>query len=203
VRLFIGAMPDEPIRRRLGAGIQSLREELGALHSAFRWTPQSNLHVTLHFLGEVDPSRLERLKAALARPLDVPAFDVETGALGRFPPRGTLSVLWIAINRGAEALLGVHDQLADRLSATGFSLERRPFSPHLTLARVRDRDRAHVRALAWPPQTSIDPVVWSVREATLFTSDRSGAAPRYEPLIGVTLAANPRIRESENPRIRE
>jgi 2'-5' RNA ligase len=87
----------------------------------------------------------------------------------------------------------LHDALRPRVVAAGVAVESRPFTPHLTLARVRDRDRRQARdaarrldGLELPPAAS-----WRVTRAVLMQSDLSGPRPRYA--VVQQIACAPRV----------
>ena len=110
------------------------------------------------------------------------------GDLGTFPASGPPKILWIAVRDGRQELAAIHRELGVRLRASGVTIEDRPFSPHLTLARVRDAERRRVRRL--PAELSRVPVsriLWHVRDVTLYFSDLSGPTPRYDAVQRVAL----------------
>jgi 2'-5' RNA ligase len=79
-----------------------------------------------------------------------------------------------------------------RLTAEGFAIEGRPFSPHLTVARVPDRERARVKALRERLQTAeTAPIVWTAKWVTLFRSDLSASVPQYDPVHEIALISAP------------
>jgi 2'-5' RNA ligase len=95
----------------------------------------SSIHLTFHFLGEVDPKRKKALIGALdgVLPGQKP-FPVRIDRLGSFSRGGTATILWAGLER-SDLLSGLHRQLTQGLSKAGFETESRPFSPHITLAR--------------------------------------------------------------------
>src|SRR5262245_27844161 len=99
-----------------------------------RWVAADQLHLTLVFLGEVDASRAESARELFALPVEQPIFDLVFGGVGAFPPRGAPRALWIGIRGGTAALGSLQAEMAGRASRLGIELERRGFSPHLTIA---------------------------------------------------------------------
>lgn len=181
MRLFLAVKPDRPAEARLAQRVLAVQRALGDAASALRWMPATNIHATLHFLGEVAPARMPRLHAALEPAIAAAPFEIELGAVGAFPAAGALRVVWLDVAKGSAELGAVHAELGRRLKDAGFTLEPRPFSPHLTLARVPDRERSRVKSvrerLQRIPQ---DPIAWVADRVTLFRSDLSGPVPRYE-----------------------
>lgn len=189
MRLFLAVEPSEAARAQLTAVLADLRRALADSQSAFRWVPAENVHITMHFLGEIDRARADVLVHALAPPLAQPAFDVMTSAAGAFPAAGPPKVLWIGLAEGAPALTTVHAELGARLRDAGVPTEARPFSPHLTVARVRDRDRTQAReARRQLHLVPCPPIRWRVDRVVLMQSDLSGATPTYTALAHVGLS---------------
>jgi 2'-5' RNA ligase len=136
MRLFFGLQLSEEAKARLGpvlAGISRVEQ----------------LHFTLAFLGEQPESALARLGEA-AETVRAPAFDLAIGGTGAFPNPKSPRVLWLGVMEGAQELCSVAEQLRAALRERGFALEDRPFRPHLTIARVKDR--AAARSLQKVPQ---------------------------------------------------
>jgi RNA 2',3'-cyclic 3'-phosphodiesterase len=137
MRLFVGVELDDRVREAAAAIGESLRRELGLRVDA-RWVPAANLHITLWFLGEVNESRVESTLDVLSRPFQETAFDIEISGLGAFPPSGAPRVFWLGVTAGGGSLARVHAELTTRLGPIGYEPERRAYSAHLTIARVKD-----------------------------------------------------------------
>jgi len=117
------------------------------------WSPPSNLHITLKFIGEWPEARLEELKSALARIRMPGPMAVHVHNLGFFPNPRSPRVFWCGIE--APGLAELSGELDAVCGALGIARETRPFSPHLTLARIKDRpklDGLH-SAIAGQPST--------------------------------------------------
>jgi len=100
------------------------------------WTPSGDLHITLRFLGEVVESRLPEITEALER-VRRPAFHVEMQGLGAFDG-GRQSVLFAAV-QSTRKLIALAGDINEVLARLGFEMPRKPFMPHVTLARLKDR----------------------------------------------------------------
>jgi len=102
-----------------------------------RWVPASNIHLTLKFLGDISPANLEMLAQMLTVEVSQhQAFEIKFGGLGAFPNPKRPRVIWIGIQApaGLEALQHGIEAAAATL---GYPNEKRPFSPHLTIGRVK------------------------------------------------------------------
>jgi 2'-5' RNA ligase len=138
MRLFLALWPSVETLDRLREFQSRCTWPAGA-----RQTPQSNLHVTLHFIGDVVPSRLPDL---------ISAFAVPTAAVSlRFDQceswgRG-LTVL--VAEQVPQPLRDLHEELAGRLRELALPVESRPYRPHVTLARDAARFKPPADAVAW------------------------------------------------------
>jgi 2'-5' RNA ligase len=191
MRLFVAVEVDD--RTRLVA--ERVQKQLQcAWISAVkaRWVPVDNLHLTVRFIGHVDDARATGIIDALTPPLDIPPFDIELGGCGAFPPSGPPRVAWIGLTRGLPALAAIHEGLNRRLEPLGFAPERRAFSAHLTLARMKDAPAAARRPVrAELERLTVPPVVFAVNRATVFESHLSSKGPRYEPVGFIPLNGEP------------
>lgn len=106
-------------------------------NDVIRWVLTHNLHLTLKFLGNVPVSHLEFLKQMLAQATDsITQFDLQIGGVGSFPNSNRPRVLWVGIHAPA-ALSNLQKAIEEGAKRLGYEKEERPFSPHLTLGRVR------------------------------------------------------------------
>ena len=96
----------------------------------------SQLHITLKFLGEVPEQRIDAIKQVLAG-ISIPSFTLSWSHLGCFPNEKRPRVVWIGINQGSQDLVLLAKEVNQKLSELGFLQEKRRFSPHLTLGRVK------------------------------------------------------------------
>lgn len=111
---------------------------------AANWVKRDGYHLTLSFLGEVESARVPALTTALSS-IQAPPFSVTLRGTGRFPPKGAARVLWIGLE-AQPALMTLHQQVERALVPLGFPPENRPFSAHITLARLKSDARREVEA---------------------------------------------------------
>jgi RNA 2',3'-cyclic 3'-phosphodiesterase len=191
VRLFIAADLDGAARASVADAVERLRtraeqERRGAARGV-AWVDARNLHLTLHFLGEIDDAKGPALHDALAPPLGVAPPRLALGLWGTFPPHGPSRVIWLGVTAGAEGLAAAHAELGARLRAVGLVSEARPFSPHLTVGRVKTasgRFWPRVCEAAEAPSTR----AWTLPACTLFQSHLSPAGPTYRALLAIPFA---------------
>jgi len=181
-RLFLAIDPDEPTRSRLGTLATNLRRRIERRGGPrVTWVAPDRMHVTVHFLGEVEEDRAEAIIAAMAPPIDVAAFTLTIDRLGAFPDLGRPRVVW-ACGPADPAIREVHRRMGERLAACGCVLDARPFSPHVTLGRMRERG-------ALPALSAVDPPIrFRVARLTLYESQLSSEGPHYTPVAFTALA---------------
>lgn len=135
-RLFLAFELPDPVV----AGIVKIQDGYRSKFPQFKWVKQENLHVTLHFLGDV-PSKETNCLIAKLEPLllNQKALDVCLGSLGVFPHWLKPRVLWLSL-QGKDRLLveELQRKTGELFRKMGYQLEQRSYMPHLTLARIQD-----------------------------------------------------------------
>ena len=132
MRLFTAIDLPDGILRNMGDLLDKLRPT-----ARIHWSPPANLHITTKFIGEWPEARLEELTTALAGLAPRPEIPVGIRHVGFFPNPHSPRVFWCGIEApGLEELAGDTDSAT---SSLGVSSENRPYSPHLTLARIKER----------------------------------------------------------------
>lgn len=135
VRAFIAIDLPPSLQASIELNASRLRQVLG--NDAIRWVPAGNMHLTLKFLGAVPAAHLEFLKQMLAQAAGrIPQFDLTIGGLGSFPNSKRIRVLWAGIHAGSE-LNDLQREIDAGAVNLGYQKDKRSFSPHLTLGRLR------------------------------------------------------------------
>jgi 2'-5' RNA ligase len=132
LRLFVGIEVPEPPRRELRRRLEGLRDRLPRA----RWVDLGNVHLTLLFLGETPEADVPALAAKLRRAFGrCPPLDLRLGSGGTFPPGRSARVAWVGVE-APEALTALQEEVTRAaVEALGFEPEKRPYHPHVTLAR--------------------------------------------------------------------
>jgi RNA 2',3'-cyclic 3'-phosphodiesterase len=132
MRLFTGLdLPAEVVRN-----LENLLEELRPA-ARIQWSPPANLHITTKFIGEWPEERLDELKAALAALPGRAAIPLHIHNVGFFPNPHSPRIFWCGIEApGLAELAGDTDRAT---AALGIESEKRAYSPHLTLARIKEK----------------------------------------------------------------
>lgn len=171
MRLFIAIeLPDEA--KRL---LEGMRTDI----PGSRWTPLEQIHLTLAFLGEVDDATLERLTKTLAT-IKAPGFTLCLSGTGCFPDRRRPRVLWVGLEP-VPLLDSLVSRVREAVLACNIPQEERPFSPHITLARLAFPAPREVEAfLDRPPKQGFSPV--NVQEFILFQSRLTSRGAVHTPV---------------------
>jgi 2'-5' RNA ligase len=128
MRLFTAINFNEETRSNL----LGLRDELRDKSERGRFSLPENIHLTLVFIGECDATQATTAKTVM-NSICIEPFDITIDSIGRFRRNG--GDIWWAGGRGNKTLLELQRLLTDQLVAAGFSLEKRKYSPHITLGR--------------------------------------------------------------------
>lgn len=147
VRTFIAIVLSQEVHQALGALSASLRAGPGG--EAGRWVKPESIHLTLKFLGDVPSPKLPAIFQALERACaTVDSFALRIEGLGCFPNVRRPRVVWAGVYEETGRLAALQKAIEHEVAKEGFPPEGRPFTPHLTLARVKDRaSRAEIEAL--------------------------------------------------------
>jgi len=133
VRSFIAFDIDNELVVRRLSEIQGMLVNTGA---NLKLVKPQNIHVTMRFLGNITLHMVDLIHEEMKQVSFTP-FDIELKGLGAFPSLRYARVVWTGIRKGADELVNVFNQLEPRLRKLGFKPDRKGFSPHLTIARVR------------------------------------------------------------------
>jgi RNA 2',3'-cyclic 3'-phosphodiesterase len=130
MRIFIGIDLDPEVRTRIERFIEGVER----FAPDARWARPESLHITLKFIGEQPPERVEAITERLRR-VESSAFEIRAGGYGFFPTAKAPRVFWIGIHAGPQ-LAKLAESIDTTVAEVGIPPEERPYSPHLTLARA-------------------------------------------------------------------
>lgn len=179
MRLFIGIDLPEDIKKKLLAFQMELKE-LGIRGS---WKVQENFHITLEFLGEVEPNVIPMITETMTQVAkNHQAVSLNVGGLGAFPSWRRPHTIWTAVSGELKKLNEIRNELHRELAQKGIALEERPFKPHLTLASRPEVDRVD---LASVQSKKVGEFI--VKEIVLFESKAISGKRIYTHLFEETL----------------
>jgi len=134
MRLFIAIDVPEQVKQAL--------EEIQQPELGIRWTTPDTLHLTLRFIGDVEPAARDDLVEAL----DVPGenrFAITLKGIGYFPPRKQPKIVWVGLEEN-DALMKLQSEVETACRTVGLEPDDRPFTPHITIGRVRGASKKEV-----------------------------------------------------------
>jgi len=175
MKLFFALWPDDAPRREMGRWAAALHRLCTG-----RRTPTDNLHITLAFLGQVEPARLETIVAA-ARSVQPRQFTLRMDQPGYWKHN---NIAWLGASEAPQELNAMVGDLRAALAQAGLVFDPKPFVPHVTMVRNAREPREE-----WP---TLLPVEWPVNGFALVSSERDESGPYYrmaaEPFQASTAA---------------
>jgi RNA 2',3'-cyclic 3'-phosphodiesterase len=177
MRAFLALDISPQVRAGLSEAIRLLRPE------SFRvkWVDPALIHVTLKFFADLPEERLAEMDPVLRAACgEAHAFEFRVGGLGYFGPRDRMRVLWCGVAEGAQEVSALQLAVEGALEPLGLPREDRPFSPHLTIGRLREPSREPQLARALEKMKGYEAGTARASELTLFSSVLSPAGPVYK-----------------------
>lgn len=145
-----------------------------------RWVAAKNIHLTLKFLGDIDPSRVPAITAQMDTAAGVTAaFSLTAKGVGVFPDLGHARVFWVGLAGDLDRLKAIQAALESGLESVGFIRESRGFGAHLTIGRVRRRIDAQLIGESVEPLKAVASDIFRVDRLMLFKSILKPYGPEY------------------------
>ncbi len=137
MRLFVAIDIPDSMRAALDAFQRQLRPTAQMTTAKLRWSPVANVHITTKFIGEWPEDRIADMTLALATVPVAGPIEIRVKGVGWFPNERQPRVFWTGVE-GGEPLRALARETEQAVAALGVPVEERSFSPHLTLARIRE-----------------------------------------------------------------
>lgn len=187
-RTFIALELDTAMQQHLGGVIDRMAHELPAL----RWVDPLGIHLTLAFLGELTDARVaDAVMATSVAAQQVAPFDYRLTRLGVFGGISQPRVIWMGIDESTGTLIQLHETLKRALQQRNFELETRPFSPHLTLSRVKNplkpAEQQTLQRLLNDSRLNAPSPLYHVTHVSVMKSELSRAGAKYTSLRNCAL----------------
>lgn len=199
-RLFVAIELPQDIREVI-EGIQAqTRENLDTAANLLRWSRPEGIHITLQFLGEVPISRIPAITQALQQAcVGKGPFSLEVGGLGAFPNVRRPHVVWVGLGGDIGAATDLAAAVQDALSSLGFKPDK-PFTPHMTIARLREGTRPEqlaplARVLSLTNTVLPESASFQVAGISLMQSFLQSGGSVYEQIAHVPFAVGDRVTE--------
>ena len=184
VRAFISVDVSQQARESL-AGVTRSLQNAGV--SQMRWVRPEGIHLTLKFLGEIDPDAVDPILGAMDRAIEGSSpFTLALSGIGAFPNLNAPKVISVGLKGDLDALGKLQERIDEVVHlAVGFPKESRAFTPHLTLGRMQNNAPGEERRRAGKATTGVDwqsDVSWQVNEVYLMRSTLNPSGAVYDVL---------------------
>lgn len=190
IRSFIAIDIGDAVRR----GLEALIQELRGSDAQVGWVRVEGIHLTLKFLGNVEPETIERVKPVLA---DIASgtsrIHIEPAGCGAFPTIRSPRVIWVGLRGQMGELAELARRIETAMVPLGFQPEDRPFKPHLTLGRVKGPRRLDVLREILSRHMDFAAEPFDAAEVVLYKSDLRPDGARYTPLFKAPFSGRPAL----------
>jgi 2'-5' RNA ligase len=186
LRTFVALELPPEVKRLIGAVQASLRPAARTV----RWVDPASAHLTLKFLGPTAQEAVEPIGTALRSAAEGHGpIRLRTGRPGAFPNARAPRVLWLGLDGDVAHLAALQQKVETAIAPLGYPTEARPFSPHLTLGRVRQEAGQAERAATGAAISAAAPTtsLFEVGAISLMLSELTPSGARYSPLLTVPL----------------
>ncbi|MDP2336102.1 MAG: RNA 2',3'-cyclic phosphodiesterase [Bacteroidota bacterium] len=179
-RLFIG-LPIES--EKAVETVETWRKNIALNRNLLKWVDPENWHITLIFLGGTPESAVALLQQLVEESFSgIESYGTELSGVGVFPSAHNPKVLWLGLEN-IQPMMSAYIHMGELLQQNGFSIENKPFKPHLTLARVKILEHriSFDALLNQYRQFSFGRV--GINRVVLYESITSPGGPVYKPLF--------------------
>ncbi len=185
MRCFVAIDIDEHIRRRICKLQDELRGRIGVQKSRIKWVQPEQIHLTLKFLGEVPDAAIAEVCRTVEKAVKIhSSFEINITGVGTFGrPAG---VLWVGAEENA-SILALAADVEKACAAMGFEPEKRKFSAHLTIARIKDPAAGQLVVGEIDSVKNFSPGSMMIDLVKIYKSDLTSAGPQYTVLHKITL----------------
>ncbi len=188
IRSFIAIDLTDPVRRQLETLVQELRKS----NAQVGWVRIEGIHLTLKFLGNVSPEQIEEIKPVLAGiALQTPPVHIEPAGCGAFPTIKSPRVIWVGLRGQLGPLAELVRRVETAMALFGFKPEGRPFKPHITLGRVKGRQRLEALQQILFAHRDFTAEPFDATEVVLYKSDLRPDGARHAPLLKAPFSGRP------------
>ncbi len=167
--------------------IRQIYRDLPHLGANIRLVPPENVHVTLKFLGDTEEKMIPSIVASVQQEIEsFPSFTYWCDGAGTFPNYKNPRIIYLGITEGLEKLREISNITERIMEGFGYTREKRAFTPHLTIGRVKNERKALNEVKSFLRYT-FEPIACSVSEVILFESTLTPQGAIYTPLRVIEL----------------
>lgn len=181
--------------QKIITALASIQQQLKNTQADVKWVKPENIHLTLKFLGETDEKKIEKIIQVVEDTVkENKIFSIRLSILGAFPKINFPRVIWVGIDKGDQEAKDIALVLEEKLEKIGVPKEKRLFSSHITIGRVRSglqREKL-VKELNILQEKGLleEGLEFLAKKITLFKSTLTPKGPIYEILKEVSLKAS-------------
>jgi 2'-5' RNA ligase len=178
VRAFLSIEIDD---KNLLSQIRTIQQKLDQTAAKMKIVKEGNIHFTLRFFGDTSLSRLDQIKTRFDE-IDFDQFEIEVAGIGSFPNKRRPRIIWVGVTQNASKVLKLKDEIDSSLIEIGYQPEKRKYTPHATIARVRQVKDS--RRIADNLENLADEVIgkMNITRVTMMKSTLTPSGPIYESL---------------------
>ena len=163
--------------------LAKVQEDLKSMRLRAKWLRPENIHLTLKFLGNINPDDIDKIGEAMMDAVDnVAAIDLVAKGVGFFPGVKRPRVIWIGLGGQLQMLSALQHELENNLATVGFKREKRPFKGHLTLGRFRQTVNPNTTSQIMQEYSALIRKEFTASRLTLFKSDLKPSGAVYSKL---------------------
>lgn len=184
LRLFVAINFNPKIQR----SIKHIQDHLGKTDCDVKWVKPKNIHITLKFLGNIEIQKIDVVKQALINHYqNTRSFKIELTQLGTFPNINHPRILWIGLKDSKQRLNQIVTLLQKALVKIGFEEDKKSFSPHITIGRMRSLKNINLLSESISTYQAPKNLTQVITTIILYKSTLTSQGPIYESLYQITL----------------
>jgi len=184
IRTFIAVDISDKVRSGLGRLIDNLKKGVKFTPARPSWVRPESIHLTLKFLGNIEEEKAGSIGEALRKIAgETKPFTLRIRDLGVFPSQRRPRVLWCGVTKGEKQICHLQKMVDRAMAGFGFEKERRPFHPHLTLARIKSPRGTGALMNIVAGQRSVLVGECLIDRLILFRSELHPSGARYTRLV--------------------
>ncbi|MFC1805202.1 RNA 2',3'-cyclic phosphodiesterase [Candidatus Omnitrophota bacterium] len=174
-----------PLPEETRSSLSKLQEQLSSSGADVKWVNRQNIHLTLKFLGDVDERQADVIKEIIDEvAAKTSHFRIVLASAGAFPKLKYPRVIWVGVGQGDDETKSLADSLEEEIVSVGIPKEKRIFSSHITIGRVRSQmNRAKLIAALEAVSAGISGgknLEFTADRIVLFKSTLTPSGPVYE-----------------------
>lgn len=171
--------------------LTQIQKRLKTSRINIRWVPAANIHLTLKFLGDIEPARVPEINTQLdVASRSTAPFVLNAKGVGVFPHRRQARVIWVGLDGALNQLERLKKNIESGLGSLGFKCDRRPFRAHLTIGRMRQRPDLKVLGALLEPLKDETSEPFNIEQIRFYQSVLRPSGAEYKLLHTAPLAAN-------------